>query len=139
MNHPRSCWLRFWPWCVIAALFMVVAAYHWNHKRMWTLIGPDGALVCQVRPGWTEKEVLIHCGPRSGRGMQTKIPASGSGQFGLQMCSSPGDVYGAKVVLYGCDGRVQAVKNMPAQGFLYSSQDELVSAVESATAISNEV
>jgi hypothetical protein len=41
----------------------------------------------------------------------------------VQMCSAPGDVYGAKkVVLYGCDGRVQAVESMPARGFIYPSE-----------------
>src|SRR5580765_1721438 len=139
MNHLGSSWLRFWPWCVIAALLMVVAAYRWNHERMWTLIGPDGASICQVRPGWTEKEVYVHCGPRSGRGVQPKVAASDSGEFGFQMCSSPGDVYGTKVVLYGCDGHVQSVANMPARGFIYPSQNEPVSTPEAAIAVSNEV
>lgn len=55
------------------------------------------------------------------------------------MCSAPGDVYGTKVVLYGCDGRVQSVQNMPAQGFIYPSQNEPVATPENATAASNEV
>jgi hypothetical protein len=71
--------------------------------------------------------------------MQPKVAASGSGLLDLQLCSAPGDVYGTKVVLYGCDGRVQAVENMPAQGFIYPSQDEPVATPESATAASNEV
>ena len=71
--------------------------------------------------------------------MQPKVAASGSGRVDFQMCSSPGDVYGTKVVLYGCDGRVQSVANMPAQGFIYPSQDEPVETPESGTAVSNEV
>jgi hypothetical protein len=50
--------------------------------------------------------------------MQPKVPASGFGLFNLQMCSAPGDVYGDKVVLYACDGRVATVEHMPAEGFL---------------------
>src|SRR5690349_6088281 len=126
MNRHRSFLIRFWPWCVISAVLVTIAAYRWNQKRVWTLAGHDGHPVCQVQPGWTEHEVLAHCGPRSGRGMQPKVAASGSGLLNLQMCSAPGDVYGAKVVLYGCNGRVQAVENMPAQGFIYPSQDEPV-------------
>jgi len=139
MHYFRSNWLRFWPWCVIAALLIVVAAYRWNHNRMWRLIGPDGVSVCQVRPGWTEKEVYVHCGLRSGRGVQPKVAASSSGEFGFQMCSSPGDIYGTKVVLYGCDGHVQSVANMPAQGFIYPLQNEPVSTPEAAIAVSNEL
>jgi hypothetical protein len=89
---------------------------------MWTLQGLNGRPVCLVQPGWTEKEVSIHCGPRSGRGMQPKVPASGTGFFDVLLCSAPGDVYGNKAVLYGCDGRVEAVEQMPARGFIYPSE-----------------
>jgi hypothetical protein len=41
--------------------------------------------------------------------------------------------------LYGCDGRVQSVANMPARRIIYSSQNEPVSTPESASAVSNEV
>jgi hypothetical protein len=50
-----------------------------------------------------------------------KAASSGSGLFNLQMCSAPSDVHGSKVVLYGCDGRVQAVEGLRARGFIYAS------------------
>jgi hypothetical protein len=40
---------------------------------------------------------------------------------GLQVCSAPRDVYGSKVVLYGCDGKVATVEHMPAHDFIYPS------------------
>src|ERR1700686_1513093 len=88
---------------VILALPVVIGGYRWNRERMWTLSGSDGRSVCRVQAGWTEQDVAAHCGPRSGRGQQPKVP-SGTGAFDLRMCSAPGDVYGTKVVLYGCDG-----------------------------------
>jgi hypothetical protein len=86
---------------------------------MWTLSGPDGRSVCRVQADWDEQAVFDHCGVPSGRGWQPKVPG-GTG-LDLRMCSAPGEVYGKKVVLYGCDGRVAAVEHMPAQGFIYPS------------------
>ena len=104
---------------VVVALLFIILGYWWNHERMWTLEGPDGRSLCRVRDGWTEQDVSAHCGIRTGQGWQPKVPASGQGLFDLRMCSAPGDVYGKKVVLYGCDGTVGAVEQLPAQGFIY--------------------
>ena len=111
-----------WLLAVATALLIMSAAYEWNHKRIWTLTGPNGRSVCFVQPTWSDVEVLANCGPRSGRGWQPKVATSGPGFFSIRMCSAPGDVYGNKVVLYGCDGRVQAVERMPAHGFIYPSE-----------------
>ncbi len=112
----------WWVVGVIAALLIVSGVYLWRRTRMWTLRDRNGHSVCLVQPTWTEVEVSGNCGPRSGRGWQPKVASSASGFFKVQMCSAPGDVYGAKVVLYGCDGRVQAVETMPARGFIYPSE-----------------
>jgi len=106
---------------VLAALFIIAGAYQWNRIRMWTLKDRNGRSVCLVQPTWTEVEVLANCGPRSGRGVQPKLPTAGPGFLSIGMCSALGDVYGNKVVLYGCDGRVQAVEHMPAPDFIYAS------------------
>jgi hypothetical protein len=105
---------------LIATLLVIIAGYRLNRKpeRMWTLSARDGRPLCRVQEGWTEQEVLAHCGPRSGRGTQPKVAAARS-LFDTQMCSAPGDVYETKVVLYGCDGTVDTVENMPAHGFFY--------------------
>ena len=113
--------LRFTQWgsVVVIASLLIIAGYWWNHGRMWTLRGPDGRSVCRVQAEWDAQEVFKHCGARSGRGRQPKV-VGGTG-LDLQVCSAPGDVYGNKVVLYGCNGRVIAVEDMPAQGFIYPS------------------
>lgn len=120
----RSFRIRVALWCVVgvvASLLILSGGYRWNRARMWTLRGRNGGSVCLVQANWTEAEVLTNCGPRSGRGWQPKVASSGSRVFDLRICSAPGDVYGNKVVLYGCDGRVQAVERMPARGFVYPS------------------
>jgi hypothetical protein len=96
----------------------IIGEYSWNHERMWTLRDHNGRSVCRVQEGWNEHDVVAHCGIRSGRGLQPKVLASGRG-FNLQACSAPGDVYGTKVVLYGCDGRVASVEALPAHDFVY--------------------
>lgn len=118
-NHPAAPhWsLRWSSAVVIVALFVIIGGYWWNRDRIWILRGPDGRSVCRVQKGWDAREVFAHCGLRSGRGWQPKVP-SGTG-VDLRMCSAPGDVYGTKVVLYGCDGKVAAVEHMPAHGFIY--------------------
>jgi len=120
----RSSRVRVTLWSVVgvvAAFLVITGACRWNRARMWTLKDRNGSSACLVQPSWSEVEVLANCGPRSGRGWQPKVAASGTGFFNLQMCSAPGDVYGNRVVLYGCDGRVQAVERMPARGFIYPS------------------
>ena len=102
---------------IAVAVPVIIGGYLWNREHRWTLRGSDGRPLCRVHAGWTEQEVAAHCGLRSKRGVQPKVPDSGGSL--VQMCSAPGDVYGAKVVLYGCDGRVHAVERMPAQGFIY--------------------
>ena len=111
-----------WLLSVVTALLIMSAVYRWNRKRMWTLKDPNGRSVCLVQPTWSDMEVSANCGPRSGRGWQPKVATSGAAFFSIRMCSAPGDVYGSKVVLYGCDGRVQAVERMPARGFVYASE-----------------
>jgi hypothetical protein len=113
---PRA---RWYVAPVVIALLVITVGYRWYSERRWTLSGRDGRSVCRVQPGWTENDVSVHCGVRSGRGWQPKVPASGPGPFDLRMCSAPGDVYGTKVVLYGCDGKVATVESMPAHGFIY--------------------
>jgi len=113
----------WWVMGVIAALLIVSGVYLWRRRTsMWTLRDRGGHSVCTVQPTWTEVEVSANCGPRSGRGWQPKVVSTASGFFKVQMCSAPGDVYGAKVVLYGCDGTVQTVEGMPARGFIYPSE-----------------
>jgi len=113
--------VRLW-WsiaAVIATLLGVFGGFWWNHERMWTLSARDGRPLCRVQEGWTEQEVSVHCGAPSGRGTQPKVP--GGGPFSLQMCSAPGDVYGTKVVFYGCDRKVTTVEQMPTGDFIYPS------------------
>ena len=116
---------RLPPWWVLAVVIVgalvVVVGYRLNRERKWTISALNGRSVCHVQEGWNEQEVFVHCGPRSGRGVQPKVTASGTGSE-LRMCSAPGDVYGSKAVLYGCDGKVLAVENMPVQGFIYPSR-----------------
>jgi hypothetical protein len=106
----------WWSMAIVVAVLVIIGGYRWNRDRLWTLRASDGRFLCRVQAGWTEQEVAAHCGPRSKRGVQPKVPDS-SGSL-VQMCSAPGDVYGTKAVLYGCDGKVEAVEDMPAQGFL---------------------
>jgi hypothetical protein len=122
-NHSSSARLS-WLWCIaiILVVALVIGGYRWNRARMWTISDRDGRAMCRVQVGWTEQEVALHCGIPLGRGQQPKVPVSGTGPFDVGMCSAPGDVYGAKVVLYGCDGKVKAVENMPAQGLVYPLQ-----------------
>ena len=104
---------------IAIAVAILLAAYWWNHVRLWTLHGTDGRSLCRVQSGWTQQEVAAHCGPRSGKAVQPKVPgppAPGDGVLDIRMCSAPADIYNAKVVLYGCDGKVQAVEDMPASG-----------------------
>jgi hypothetical protein len=101
----------------VAAL-AIVGGYSWNHERMWTLTDRNGRPRCRVHESWSEQEVAAHCGIRSGRGLQPKVLTSGRG-FDFKACSAPGDVYGSKVVLYGCDGRVANVETLPAHDFVY--------------------
>ena len=117
-------------WCivvVIATLFTAIVWLRWNHRQMlvtrdlWTLKDANGLPICLVQAGWTAEEVSARCGPRSGRGCQPKVVGPGFKTEDLQVCSAPGDVYGPKVILYGCDGRVQSVEFMPAAGFIYPS------------------
>lgn len=123
-NHkivrPLSPW--WWFIAIIVTALLIIGGYRWSRSRMWTISGRDGLSMCRVQAGWTEQEVALHCGSPSGRGQQPKVPVSGSGSLEMHMCSAPGDVYGNKVILYGCDGKVRAVENMPAQGFIYPSQ-----------------
>lgn len=116
-------WVRSTLWCIagVLAVLLIAGAHRWNRRRMWTLKDGNGGAVCLVRPTWTEVEVVANCGLRSGRGWQPKVASSGSGLLKLGMCSAPVDVYGSKIVLYGCDGRVQAVERMPARDFVYGS------------------
>src|SRR5437762_3503609 len=97
---------------------LAIGGYSWNRQRMWTLRDHNGRPVCRVQEIWNEQEVAAHCGIRSGRGLQPKVLASGRG-LDFQTCSAPGDVYGSKVVLYGCDGRVVNVETLPAHDFVY--------------------
>lgn len=116
--------VRMTLWCVVgvlAVLLIIANAYRWNRTRTWTLKDRNGGSLCVVQPTWTEVDVLANCGPRSGRGWQPKVASSGTGVFNPRMCSAPGDVYGSKVVLYGCDGRVQAVELMLARDFIYAA------------------
>jgi hypothetical protein len=121
-NHSSSARLRWWCIAIIAVVALGFAGYRWNGARKWRISDRDGRAICHVQAGWIEQEVALHCGIPSGRGQQPKIPVSGTGALDMRMCSAPGDVYEAKVVLYGCDGKVKAVENMPAQGFIYPSQ-----------------
>jgi hypothetical protein len=98
---------------LIALLFSL--EYMRRRERLWTLNDPEGHAICRVESGWTKQDVAAHCGAPTGRGMQPKVP--GGGGFIPQMCSAPGDVYGNKAVLYGCDGRVNTVELMPAHLF----------------------
>lgn len=102
--------------------FASIGGYSWNRDRMWTLRDRNGRAVCRVQVGWNEQEVAARCGIRSGRGVQPTVAAQDPESLSIRMCSAPGDVYGTKAVLYGCDGRVQAVEPMPARGFIYPSE-----------------
>src|SRR6476646_5751823 len=121
-NHSSSARLSWWCIAIILVVMLVLGGYRWNRARMWTISDRDGRSMCRVQAGWTEQEVALHCGTPSGRGQQPKVPVSSPGALDVHMCSAPGDVYGAKVVLYDCDGKVKAVENMPAQGLIYPSQ-----------------
>jgi hypothetical protein len=101
-----------------AIVLVIISGYLLYRQNLFTLTSSDGRSLCRVEVGWTRRGVATHCGPASGTGMQPKVLASGGGFFDLKMCSAPGDVYGTKVVFYGCDGRVATVERMPAQGFL---------------------
>ena len=105
----------------ITALLVIIGAYWWNYKQTWTLSGRDGRPVCRVQEGWTQAQVSAHCGNPSGRGTQAKVPAAAS-PLDTRMCSAPGDIYGTQVVLYGCNGRVEAVDHMPSPGFFITSE-----------------
>ena len=102
----------------LGVALLAIGGYSWNRERIWTLRDRDGRAVCRVHEGWNEQEVSAHCGVGSGRGLQPKVLASGRG-LDVQICSAPGDVYGSKVVFYGCDGRVATVEHMPAHDFVY--------------------
>jgi hypothetical protein len=121
-NHSSRARLSWWSIAIIVAVALGVGGYRWNRTRKWTIIGRDGLPLCRVQEGWSEQEVALHCGIPSGRGQQPKVPVSNTGVFDVQMCSAPGDVYGTKVVLYGCDGKVRSVEQVPAQGLIYPSQ-----------------
>ncbi len=99
---------------------VVLGGYLWHRECLWRVQRLDGSGTCRVGAGWTEMEVKDHCGARTGRGCLIKMFKQGpGGLFDLQACSSSGDVYGAKVVIYGCDGRVASVEEMPASMFVY--------------------
>jgi hypothetical protein len=100
------------------ATLVFIGRYWLNQERIWTLTDRNGRSLCRVKEGWNEKEVAAHCGIRSGRGTQPKVLASGRG-LDIQTCSAPGDVYGGKVVFYGCDGKVASVETLPAHDFIY--------------------
>lgn len=103
---------------VVIVLF-VILGYCWSrHEHLWTLTDHDGHSLCRVQVGWTEQEVWTHCGRPSGRGTRPKVAGPVEG-FIPQMCSAPGDVYGIKALLYGYDGKVEAVELMPAHLFIY--------------------
>jgi hypothetical protein len=101
---------------IAIAAAIVLSLYVWNRERRWTLKDQYSHSLCRVQSGWTQQEVAVHCGARWVGAWQPKVPAGG-----LQMCSAPADIYGAKVVLYGCDGKVQAVETMPASGVVPTS------------------
>jgi hypothetical protein len=106
---------------IVTALLVIVGGYRVYRANLFTLHARDGRSLCRVEAGWSQEEVATHCGPATGRGVQPKVTASGGG-FVPKMCSAPGDVYGTKVVLYGCDGRVESIERMPAQGFVYPAE-----------------
>jgi len=93
---------------IAIAVALVLAVYGWNRESRWTLKDQYGHSLCRVQSGWTQQEVAVHCGARWLGAWQPKVFAG----YGLQMCSAPADIYGAKVVLYGCDGKVEAVETM---------------------------
>ena len=101
---------------IAIAAAIVLALFAWDRERKWTLKDQYGHSLCRVQSGWTQQEVAVHCGARWLGALQPKVPADG-----LQMCSAPADIYNAKVVLYGCDGKVEAVEAMPVSGVVPSS------------------
>ena len=95
---------------------------YWLHL-VWTVEGAAGQTACRVQKGWLEADVAEHCGAPDVRGQQIKLFGSRSLWKPLaSACSAPGDVYGAKVVLYDCDGRVYAVERLPVPQFVYGSE-----------------
>jgi hypothetical protein len=108
-NRPSRSRVAFWGIAtILAALLVIFGVYRWHRWRLWTLQA-NGRSLCLVQPGWTQDELSANCGPRTGRGRQPKVGAAGSGSLEMRMCSAQGDVYGDKVVLFGCDGKVQTV------------------------------
>jgi hypothetical protein len=108
---------------VVAAILItttVSAGYLWGRERRWTVRSTDGRAACRVRSDWTESDVAARCGARTGRGCVIKAFAPGpDGLLDIRGCSPPGAVYGDKAILYGCDGRVSSVEDMPVPQFAY--------------------
>jgi hypothetical protein len=101
------------------AVFTGVAGYWWAQERLWTIEDAGGQKRCRVIRGWSEQDVAATCGKADGRGTQIKVFESEGWRPLARACSAPGDVYGGKVVLYDCDGKVRYVERMPVGQFVY--------------------
>ena len=108
---------------ILPVVLAAGAGYLWYRQQLWVVAGAAGQPKCRVEKGWLDKDVAEHCGAPDGRGQQVKVFESKSLWKPLaRACSAPGDVYGAKAVLYDCDGRVYAVERLPVPQFAYRWQ-----------------
>jgi hypothetical protein len=119
--NPRFGGAKTRRWLLVASLVLcaVGASCWWYREQLWTIDRGPGHNRCRVRSGWVESQVVQHCGPADGRGEQIKVFMSEGWKPLARACSAPGDVFGAKAVLYDCDGRVYVVERMPVGEFVY--------------------